>query len=187
MQRLLYFLPFLIVLSCNADSVTYKNSELKLAGIIDTLKLDAGSISILIDKSDHKLTILIDTVIIKEYPVVFGGNPVDDKLIQGDKCTPEGTFKMISKYPHNKWSKFIWIDYPNADSWRKHNTAKREGRIPEGSKIGGEIGIHGVPFDMDKLIDLKFNWTLGCISMKNQDINELYPYVINSTLIVIRK
>ena len=177
----------LIVSSCQASEKEYKNYHLEIAEVIDTLNLDAAKISILIDKSDYKLTVLIDTVIIKEYPVVFGGNSVDDKLMQGDKCTPEGEFKMKSKYPHSKWSKFIWIDYPNADSWHKHNVAKQEGEIPGDAKIGGEIGIHGVPAGMDELINLRINWTLGCISMKNKDINELYPYVSQSTLIEIRK
>ena len=32
--------------------------------------------------------------------------------MHGDKCTPEGKFKMITKHPHKEWSKFIWINYP---------------------------------------------------------------------------
>ena len=54
----------------------------------------------LIDKSDYKLSIRIDTLVLKEYPVVFGKKENNDKLMQGDKCTPEGHFKIISKYPH---------------------------------------------------------------------------------------
>ena len=177
----------IIVSSCQASEKKYKNYHLEIAEVIDTLNLDAAKVSILIDKSDYKLTVLIDTVIVKEYPVVFGGNPVDDKLMQGDKCTPEGEFNMKSKYPHKKWSKFIWIDYPNADSWHKHNVAKQEGKIPDNANIGGEIGIHGVPAGMNELIDLRINWTLGCISMKNKDIDELYPYILQSTNITIRK
>ena len=105
----------------------------------------------------------------------------------GDRCTPEGLFYMVSKYPHESWSKFIWINYPNEDSWEKHNQAKHEGIIPENAKIGGEIGIHGVPKGMSRLIDLRLNWTLGCISMKNNDVNEIYPYLSETTEIVIRK
>ena len=107
--------------------------------------------------------------------------------MQGDQCTPEGIFKVLSKYPHKSWSKFIWIDYPNAESWRKHNRAKQKGEIPKDAKIGGEIGIHGVPNGTDFLIDLKRNWTLGCIAMKNKDVNELYPYVKKNTLVTIQK
>lgn len=85
------------------------------------------------------------------------------------------------------WSKFIWINYPTEDSWKKHNNAKEVGNIPSDAKIGGEIGIHGVPHGMDEYINLKYNWTLGCISLKNKDVNEIYPYIQEQTKIEIRK
>jgi len=149
--------------------------------------VDVDSLSLVIDKSEYKLTVKSDTIILKEYPVVFGRNPVDDKLKQGDKCTPEGTFYMKAKYPHSKWSKFIWINYPTRDSWRKHNAAIRQGKISDNAKIGGEVGIHGVPEGMDYLIDKKYDWTEGCISLKTKDINELYFYITESTPIIIIK
>ena len=36
-------------------------------------------------------------------PVVFGNKDLGDKLMEGDKRTPEGNFKIISKRPHEKW------------------------------------------------------------------------------------
>ena len=183
----LYIILLFFIASCNAQQKNYKNYKLDLSEIIESHKSDKSKISISIDKSDHKLCIKLDTFILKEYPVVFGKNPVDDKLRQGDNCTPEGSFRMRSKYPHRKWSKFIWISYPNEESWKKHNSAKKEGKIPKDSRIGGEIGIHGVPKGMDYLIELRLNWTLGCISMKNKDVDEIYPYISKSTLIFIKK
>ena len=175
------------VFSCQAQNRNYINHDRTLTEILQSNRFDKEKISVLIDKSDHKLSIKLDTILLKEYPVVFGHNPVDDKLMQGDGCTPEGIFLMISKYPHKKWSKFIWINYPNDASWKKHNQAKKEGKTPKDAKIGGEVGIHGVPKGMDYLIDLKYNWTLGCISMKNKDVDEIYPYITKSTVIEIRK
>ena len=185
--RQFYIYVLFIITSCNAQETDYKNYKLDLPEIIESYDLDKQNIWINIDKSDFKLYIKVDTIVLKEYPVVFGKNTVDDKLREGDGCTPEGTFNIISKYPHKSWSKFIWINYPNQESWKKHNTAKIEGKIPRDSNIGGEIGIHGVPNGMDKLIDLKTNWTLGCISMKNKDVDEIYPYISESTVIVIQK
>lgn len=144
-------------------------------------------ISILIDKSDYTLQIFVKDTLVKTYPVVFGGNPVDDKWRQGDECTPEGIFKINSKYPHKSWSKFIWLNYPTQDSWKKHNQAKKEGLIPSNAKIGGDIGIHGVPEGQDFAIDKRINWTLGCISMKNAAVNEIYPFIDSSTQITIQK
>ena len=154
---------------------------------MDSLNINGSPVSVEIDKSENWLRILVDTIVLKQYPVVFGGNPDDDKRMQGDECTPEGKFTVRSKYPHKSWSKFIWIDYPNEESWKKHNQAKRNGEIPGNAKIGGEIGIHGVPKGSDFLIDMKMNWTLGCISMKNKDVNEIYPYIHKNTLINIHK
>lgn len=182
-----YLLLIILSASCNAQTGHYKNYNLRLASIIKEKEIDTNRLILVIDKSDYKLTILSDTVILKEYPVVFGKNPIDDKLMQGDNCTPEGKFMMNSKYPHKKWSKFIWINYPTRDSWNKHNSAIQLGLIPQNSKIGGEIGIHGVPENMDFLIDIRYNWTLGCISLKNKDIDEIYQFVTKASSILITK
>lgn len=181
-------IPVLFLMqACAGQEYHYKNYSFDLADLIDSLNVSTDSISIWIDKSDYVLAVKAGRTVVKEYPVVFGGNPLDDKLRQGDSCTPEGDFRIVSKYPHRSWSKFIWINYPTNDSWRRHNRAKREGLIPEEAGIGGEIGIHGVPKGMDFLIDRKSNWTLGCISLKNSDVNEIYPYFSDSTLIRISK
>ena len=158
-----------------------------LKAILDSLKIDPKSVKIIIVKSKYELSIWSGNINVKTYHVVFGHNPKDDKLRQGDMCTPEGIFKIKSKYPHASWSKFMWIDYPTADSWKKHNEAKRKGLIPANAKIGGEVGIHGVPKDCDYAIDSKQNWTWGCISLKNKDVNEIYEVVRVGTEIEIKK
>lgn len=182
----LFILSF-AVLACRSEFDDYLNYNTPLVRLIDSLNIEQQNILVLIDKSDYKLSIFSDSTLIKEYPVVFGGNPSDDKLMEGDQCTPEGVFYIFSKYPHRSWEKFIWINYPTDDSRRKHNEAKKSGKIPRDANIGGEIGIHGVPNNMNSLIDLKQNWTLGCISLKNKDINEIYPYINEKTKIEVRK
>jgi murein L,D-transpeptidase YafK len=168
------------------DSVIVK-SEKPLKFLLDSLKINPQTLSFLILKSKYEMSVLHGSMKIKTYPVVFGSNPIDDKLREGDRCTPEGKFKIKSKYPHSSWSKFIWIDYPNADSWKKHNVAKKNGLIPQNATIGGEVGIHGVPEGSDLAIDRKINWTWGCISLKIKDINEVYPYFNKNTVIEIRR
>jgi murein L,D-transpeptidase YafK len=163
------------------------NHDLDLGYLLSSLSLPAENLRIEVDKSDYVLSILSDSIVVKQYPVVFGGNPVDDKLRQGDRCTPEGRFRVIAKYPHRSWNKFIWFDYPNEESWEKHRRAKRKGTIPQSAKIGGEVGIHGVPRGTGAMIDLRINWTLGCIALKNKDIDEFYPYIREGTLVVIKK
>lgn len=155
--------------------------------ILNTGMIDTSKTSILIEKSKGTLTLYYDRQPIKSYPVVFGGNPTGDKLREGDLKTPEGIFKVRDLYPHSSWSKFIWLDYPNANSWHKHLEAKQQGVIPISATIGGEIGIHGVPPGRDDLIDSKNNWTLGCISLKNKDVDELYHAIQTGTTVEIMK
>jgi murein L,D-transpeptidase YafK len=172
----------------SSDSAIIIKSEKPLKFLLDSLKIDPQTLQFLVVKSKYELSVWHDSMKIKTYPVVFGTNPVDDKLREGDRCTPEGKFKIRSKYPHPSWSKFIWIDYPNADSWKKHNAAKKKGLIPQNATIGGEVGIHGVPENSDFAIDQKNNWTWGCISLKTKDINEIYPYFNSkNTIVEIRK
>ncbi len=184
---LLFICCFIIIYYSACDSTEYKNHEVDLNDLVSSNNLNRNLLTIHIDKSEYKLSILSAGEIIKEYPVVFGGNPKDDKLREGDQCTPEGDFKVQDYYPHNKWQKFIWVDYPTTDSWKKHKAAKANGIISSNARIGGEIGIHGVPSGLGMAVRLKYNWTLGCISMENDDINELYPYVFRGMKIHIQK
>ena len=92
------------------------NYSISLTALVDSLGISKSDIYIFIDKSDYILSIMVDSLTLKQYPVVLGGNPVDDKRMQGDQCTPEGQFSVRAKYPHSSWDKFIWIDYPNKDS-----------------------------------------------------------------------
>ena len=192
----LLFLIMLITLSCNNYTAVKEIEEIKtrnatpgqpLSELLQIMQVEVKDLSILIDKSDYTLQLIADAITIKTYPVVFGTNPVDDKRREGDKCTPEGNFTIRDLYPHDKWSKFLWVDYPNEESWKKHNAAKANGKLDKDATIGGEIGIHGVPNNDESLIDEKINWTLGCISLKNKHIDEIYNFVTKGTVITIQK
>lgn len=174
--------------SPQASKPQFPKENISLKALLDSTQTDSAGLIISITKGDLRLSVLDeDSQIVKTYPVVFGENPTDDKLMQGDKCTPEGVFHIKSSYPHNSWSYFAWIDYPTEDSWRKHSKAKAEGRIPQSASIGGEIGIHGVPAGYDYVIKQRHHWTLGCISMQTKDIEELFPYLQAGRTIVIEK
>lgn len=175
----------IVWISCNQPNEEQVNHDLPLLSIIDSLGLNKNDVWIHVDKSNYQLSILIDSQVIKTYPIVLGFNPVDDKMKEGDGCTPEGVFELIDLYPHAKWSKFMWIGYPNDESWKKFEANKASGLISESDGIGGEVGIHGVPEGMDALIDVGKNWTLGCISLKNKDVDEIYAVSQKGTKVVI--
>ncbi len=146
-----------------------------------------GTVYIIIDKSDYELHLYDDEGWYATYPVVFGNKSQGDKLMEGDRKTPEGTFKIASKRPHNKWNKIMFLDYPTRESWEKFNQRKAQGIIPKTAKIGGGIGIHGTwPHD-DMVVDEYTNWTQGCIALRNEDMDEVYGFIQPGTKVVIRK
>lgn len=107
--------------------------------------------------------------------------------MEGDRRTPEGKFKIIAKRPHDKWNKFLLLDYPNEESWKKFRERKAKGIIPANAKIGGGIGIHGTWPNDNIVVDDYTNWTNGCISLKNHDLDRLYSYIPVGTEVVIRR
>jgi murein L,D-transpeptidase YafK len=142
--------------------------------------------TLVVDKSDYELKVYDKEGWLTTYPVVFGNKSLKDKTMQGDRCTPEGTFRIINKNPNHKWNKFILFDYPNAESYQKFNERKRRGEIPQNAEIGSAIGIHGTWPGSEAVVDNYVNWTEGCISMKNEDIQELFAMLPLYTKLVIQ-
>lgn len=142
---------------------------------------------IVIDKSDYELQVFDEEGWVATYPVVFGNNDQGDKLVQGDRKTPEGSFKIIAMRNHAKWCRFMALDYPTKASRELFEARKKAGKIPAKAKLGGDVGIHGTwPHD-DYLIDNYTNWTLGCIALKNDDLIDLYETVTVGTKVEIQK
>lgn len=167
------------------------NSESDLYSVrLTTANIDPDKIFLLIDKSDYRLYVYEDVTLRKIYKVVFGSRDQGDKLVEGDRRTPEGTFHIQSKRYDNSWSRFMLLDYPNEASWQKFHHAQEEGKVSSNATIGGGIGIHGVETHSgirDSYVESRINWTLGCISMKNGDVNELYEILKVGTPVVIRR
>ncbi len=154
----------------------------------DVDKIDKNKISLLVSKSHYTVYVLLNNQPIKSFRAVFGsGGHLQDKQQEGDKKTPEGTFRITSIRSHDKWHMFLALDYPTMDSRIKFEENKRKKRIPENARIGGSIGIHGVFDNQDNVINMKFNWTDGCISLKNSDLAELVKYLQIGTKVKIVK
>jgi murein L,D-transpeptidase YafK len=161
---------------------TYKSSKSR-----KTSSLPISPIRIVVDKSDYELHVYDAKGWYATYPVVFGNKSLDDKRMEGDRKTPEGTFHIAAKKYHNKWSRFLALDYPTRQDLAKFEERKRRGEIPAKASPGGGIGIHGTWPHEDFVIDRYNNWTNGCISLKREDVEELYNYVPVGTSITIRK
>lgn len=68
----------------------------------------------------------------------------------------------------------------------KSNIAYYTSQLKSYPKIGGAIEIHGTRQDNEKSVDLGDNWTDGCISLRNSDIDNLYRKIDVGTTIEIR-
>jgi len=151
-----------------------------------TLSTDAD-VYIIIVKSDYELKLYDKEGWYATYPVVFGSKSLGDKMIAGDRKTPEGTYHIVSKRRHEKWDKMMDIDYPTKADYEKFNDRKAKGLIPKNAKIGNGIAIHGTWQHDEHVVDMFQNWTNGCISLKNEDVDELYELVPIGTKVIIQK
>ncbi len=149
--------------------------------------MPTAPVNIVVDKSSYEMYVYDALGWFATYPVVFGNNSLEDKKMEGDRNTPEGTFKIVSKRIHEKWDRYMGLDYPTKESLDRFYQRKRTGQIPASASPGGGIGIHGTWPREDFVIDRFKNWTNGCISLKNEDIEDLYSYISIGTPITIRK
>ena len=134
---------------------------------------------ILIEKEARKLTLYRGEKAIRTYLIALGSQPVGKKLCEGDNRTPEGRYVIDAR---NKKSRFHWslhVSYPNPDDRR---AAKKIGCNP-----GGDIMIHGLPNGQGQIgkLHAAHDWTLGCIAVTDQEIEEIWELVPNGTPVLI--
>lgn len=145
-----------------------------------------GEVYLVVVKSNYELQVYDKDGWYATYPAVFGSKSLEDKMMQGDRKTPEGTFHIRSKRPHEKWSQIMDLDYPTTADIAKFKDRKARGLIPQGAKIGDGIAIHGTwPHD-DNAVDAYQMWTNGCVSLKNEDMAEVYNMTPVGTKVIIQ-
>lgn len=141
---------------------------------------------IVVSKHNYTMSIFdADDYLIVTYPATFGSTDLSDKMYEGDRRTPEGVFKIAAKRVHPKWHRFMAIDYPNAESYKKFYERKANGEIPSNASIGGSIGIHGTWPEEDFAVEQKQSWTQGCVSTTNNYVNEIYSQLPVGTKVII--
>jgi murein L,D-transpeptidase YafK len=139
---------------------------------------------IVVDKLSRRLVVYRFGTPVRTYPVVIGRN-AGRKLYEGDRRTPSGIYEIVGKHSHPRWDRFLAINYPNATDRENFLAALNAGRIPRSSPgTGGSIGIHGT--DKEDLNRVGINWTYGCVSLSNKDIEELDSMVPEGTPVLIR-
>ena len=140
---------------------------------------------IIVDKSDYELKVYDDEGWYATYPIVFGSKDLSDKMREGDRRTPNGTFKVILKKIHPKWGPELLLDYPNEESYQRFNERKAKGILPKTAKIGNGIAIHATRPEEEWTIDNFYNWTDGCVSVKYTEMKDLFSYIPVGTPVTI--
>jgi murein L,D-transpeptidase YafK len=141
---------------------------------------------IIVDKTSRHLVLYRHGELVKSYPVVLGRR-AGRKRFEGDRRTPSGIYQITDKRPHAKYDRFLALDYPNERDLAAYRAALSQNPAPVlGRHIGpgGLIGIHGS--DSEVLNEAGVNWTLGCVSLMNRDVEELYDAVGEGTPVLIR-
>jgi murein L,D-transpeptidase YafK len=142
---------------------------------------------IIVDKSEYELYVYDDEGWYATYPIVFGSKDLGDKMREGDKRTPDGSFKVILKKIHPQWGPELLLDYPNETSVQKFNERKAKGLLPKSAKIGNGIAIHATRPQEEWTVDNFYNWTDGCVSVKYTEMKDLYSYIPVGTRVTIRQ
>ncbi len=112
--------------------------------------------------------------VLKGYDIDLGFAPEGHKQVQGDGKTPEGNYRIDRRNPNSNFHLSLGISYPNAEDVA---TARAMGKNP-----GGDIFIHGARRKKDRK---GRDWTWGCISVSNKEMEDIYAMVNKGTLISI--
>ncbi len=135
---------------------------------------------ILVDKLNRTCFVLVLGAVRDSFPMEMGPNWMSRKLHSGDKATPEGSYEIVQLKTGGQtiYHKAALINYPNPVDRERYDRGRRSGRIPPGAGVGGLIQIHGKGGKGS-------DWTLGCVSLKDTDMDRLMPYLRVGTPVYI--
>ena len=157
------------------------------------LKLPLRDPRIVVSKSERRLELFSEGVMVRRYKIGLGLSPVEDKIRQGDRRTPEGEFYIFTKNDKSAFYLSLGLSYPNVEdaerglrdkliSRRQYDAIvraiKRKATPPQNTALGGDIYIHGNGASSD--------WTWGCVALENADMKELFDAVPVGTPVTIK-
>jgi murein L,D-transpeptidase YafK len=136
--------------------------------------------SVLILKKDRLLELLAAGKVIRTYKVALGQGGLAPKEREGDGRTPEGHYTIDARNADSHYHKALHVSYPNAEDRKR---AARLGVAP-----GGAIMIHGLPkgYGWVGAAHTLHDWTLGCIAVTDDEIDEIWNMVPVGTPVEIR-
>ncbi|SHL10946.1 L,D-transpeptidase catalytic domain [Roseovarius marisflavi] len=129
---------------------------------------------IIINKGDREMFLMHHNRVLKSHEVDLGFAPEGHKEFEGDGKTPEGDYSVDRRNPNSSFHLSLGISYPNEQDIAYAEVA--------GKSPGGDIFIHGEP---NKLGVFGPDWTAGCISVTNGEIENIYAMVRDGTPVTI--
>lgn len=122
---------------------------------------------VVVMKSERELYLYRHGLIIAQYPIALGLDPIGTKRRRGDDKTPIGAYTLDWRNPNSEFHRSIHISYPDPSD-RAHAAAL-------GVAPGNNIMIHGQPDYDDR--PRTGDWTHGCIAVSNRAINQIWAHV----------
>ncbi|MBZ9685352.1 L,D-transpeptidase family protein [Clostridium estertheticum] len=149
-------------------------------------------VAIKVYKSIRILELYGDDNLIGKFKIALGGDPIGDKIVEGDRKTPEGKYHICTRNDKSKYTLFLGLNYPNVEDaqrglenglideleFKEVEIKIQTGKRPNFSTpLGGAIGIHGGGTLGD--------WTAGCIALSDDDIRIIWEYTKINTSVEI--
>jgi len=138
-----------------------------------------------VEKAAHRLHLIADPTVVKTYSIAIGWGGAGPKLREGDGVTPVGEYEITGRLAKSPWHTLLGVSYPNYEDVKRFAALKAEGKIPYDAKIGFGIALHGRRADQLDGEHKKTDWTLGCIAVDNEEIDEIAALVGKGTKIRI--
>jgi lipoprotein-anchoring transpeptidase ErfK/SrfK len=159
----------------------------------------------LVSHDRHQLRLYVDHREVGTFEVGFG-QAEGDKELRGDNRTPKGIYHVVYRsrgpfdgdfaaYYGGYWIK---LDYPNpwdaargvdaglfdADLQRTITRAWWDRRVPpQGTKLGGGIGLHGWAYEWDDTGSRGMSW--GCVVMHLRDAATIYDALAEGAMVAL--
>ncbi|MFH5776556.1 murein L,D-transpeptidase family protein [Paracoccus sp. NGMCC 1.201697] len=134
---------------------------------------------VVVQKSNRRMYLLSGRSVLKSYDFGLGTQPIGHKQFEGDGKTPEGLYFIDRFNPRSRYHLSAGISYPNAYD--------RAFAAQHGLSAGGDIMFHGRGPEGRQLVKQRKDWTAGCITVTDDEIEDIYamlslglPVMINA-------
>ena len=129
---------------------------------------------IVVFKGSRRMVLYRDGTPLRSFDIGLGWEPEGHKQFEGDGRTPEGSYYINRRNPNSAFHLSLGISYPDPN--------QIAAAAAKGINPGGDIFIHG---GLGKRRQ-KGDWTAGCISVTDRQIEVIWRMVPDGALVVIQ-